>query len=184
MVKTDEVQPSSSITGAAPVKGGFVPVYHVHVAGQLEKLMDETFRRAVVESYGPTAEGHDEYHQSDIERAYGLLVINMDKNRIAPADLDTSKQPDKALAYAYRCVCVCVSASCMFMPTWGTCQSQHACRTMRSRAMSLRVRASICAFLSACWTLPQQHAICEHMAHMHYTQDHMHYTQNHMHYTQ
>ncbi len=108
MVKTDEVQPLSTITGTGTAKGGFIPVYHVQVGGNLQKIMDETFHKSVVASYGSGAEGHDEFHHSEIERAYGLLVLNMDKNRIAPAHVDTSKEPDKAYAYAYRCVCVCV----------------------------------------------------------------------------
>jgi hypothetical protein len=103
MRKSDLEQPSSSITGNYKSEGGggMIPVFDIHVEGRVEEALDTTFSKALASSYLGT--GQDEHHQQSQERAYGLLILNLDKNRIAPTDLDHHNSPDKSKAYAYRC---------------------------------------------------------------------------------
>lgn len=102
MRKTDLEQPALSITGnyRSGGGGGMVPVFNVHVEGKVEEALDSTFSKALAASY--LGLGQDQHHAQGQERAYGILIVNLDKNRIAPDDLDHHNSPDKSKAYAYR----------------------------------------------------------------------------------
>ena len=63
------------------------------------QALDETFTKALAASY--LGDASDDHHVTNQERAYGLLILNLDKNLIAPDDLDHG-DPDKERSYVYR----------------------------------------------------------------------------------
>lgn len=99
---TTEVQHSDSITGADKAatnlssdKKGFVSVYDIIVKGEVEAELERIYH-----IYAETA--RSKYHSTMPMRegVYGLMILNMDKELIAPEG--TRKQGDAATSFAYR----------------------------------------------------------------------------------
>mmetsp|Transcript_56015 Transcript_56015/g.137363 ORF Transcript_56015/g.137363 Transcript_56015/m.137363 type:complete len:760 (-) Transcript_56015:34-2313(-) len=102
MHKSQDIQPMSTITGKVNTDGVFVPVFDVPVTASLEKAFDDTFARGMALSYGsPYYENIDDI-QGEMARAYGIIILNLDKSKIAPRE--ALQGPDPHLNYVYRYV--------------------------------------------------------------------------------
>lgn len=100
MKLSSEVQHSDSITGAdkstqGSDKRGFVSVYDINVKGEVEDELERI--------YHIYAESTKSKYDSDVpmrDGVYGLMILNMDKELLAPAGL--KKQGDAVTSYVYR----------------------------------------------------------------------------------
>lgn len=101
---TSEVQHSDSITGSSGAdkasaaggdKKGFVSVYEINVQGA---VTDELER--VYQTYAKDKTKYDGSMSKRNEGVYGLMILNMDKELLAPAGLN--KEGETATNFIYR----------------------------------------------------------------------------------
>ena len=100
MKLTSEVQHSDSITGAdklAPAgeKKGFVSVYDINVKGEVEEELERIYQ-----VYAENTKKKYDSGMAMREGAYGVMILNMDKELLAPAEV--KHHGDAATSFVYR----------------------------------------------------------------------------------